>query len=64
MVSPKKGSLPQNIFTKPINEKPIPKIKLTNFEPKVLIPNGVNLNGESLFFVILVQDSLFFQSFY
>ena len=47
MVSPKKGSLPQNIFTKPINENPIPKIKLTNFEPKVLIPNGVNLNGES-----------------
>ncbi len=64
MVSPKKGSLPQNIFTKPINENPIPKIKLKNFEPKVLTPNGVNLNGESLFFVILIQDSLFFQSFY
>ena len=60
MVSPKKGSLPQNIFTKPINEKPIPKIKLTNFEPKVLIPNGVNLNGELLFFVILFENSLFF----
>ena len=53
MVSPKKGSLPQNIFTKPINEKLIPKIKLTKFEPKVLIPNGVNLNGELLFFVVL-----------
>ena len=60
MVSPKKGSLPQNIFTKPINEKLIPKIKLTNFEPKVLIPNGVNWNGELLFFVILFENSLFF----
>ena len=60
MVSPKKGSLPQNIFTKPIDEKLIPKIKLTNFEPKVLIPNGVNLNGELLFFVILFENSLFF----
>ena len=60
MVSPKKGSLPQNIFTKPINEKLIPKIKLTNFEPKVLIPNGVNLNGELLFFVILFENSLSF----
>ena len=60
MVSPKKGSLPQNIFTKPINEKLIPKIKLTNFEPKVLIPNGVNLNGELLFFVIIFENSLFF----
>ena len=60
MVSPKKGSLPQNIFTKTTKEKTIPKIKLTNFEPKVLFPNGVNLNGESLFFVTLIQNSFFF----
>ena len=42
MISPKKGSLPQNIFTKPTKEKIIPKIKLTNFETKHLFnSNGV-----------------------
>jgi len=42
MISPKKGSLPQNIFTKPTKEKTIPKIKLTNFETKDLFnSNGV-----------------------
>jgi len=36
MISPKKGSLPQNVFTKPTKEKTIPKIKLKNFETKDL----------------------------